>query len=356
MGEILGLGISHYPGFIFADSEMAMRVKSTITSPKVPEALKDPKNWPQPMQEEWGEDEGASFAKKHRQQFFEGVREARRALDEFAPDVVVVFGDDQYENFKEDIIPPFCVWIADEYETQPHSRSFPRPQRPNVWEEPYDKLFVTPGHRQAAKHLVTRLMDEGFDVPYAYKSLHLEGLGHAFINTVMYLDYDRKGWEYPLVPFQINAYGRNVISGKGLSGRLFTEGVIEDDPPSPSPKRFFDLGRAVARILRESPWRAAVVGSSSWSHAFLTDKNSWIYPDIETDRARFEELKAGDYEAWRDLSLEQLEASGEQELLNWIPLAGAMHELGQRARYCEFMTSWLMNSCKCVAVFPPGRS
>ena len=230
MGEVLGLGISHYPGFIFADSEMAMRIKSTLMSPKVPEALKDPKNWPQPMQAEWADDEGAGFATRHREQFVAGVREARQALDDFAPDVVVIFGDDQYENFKEDIIPPFCVSIADQYETQPHMRSFPRPQRPNVWEEPYDKTFITAGHRQAAKHLVTELMNEGFDVPYSYKELHLKGLGHAFINTVMYLDYDRRGWDYPIVPFQINAYGRNVVSGKGLSGRLFTEEDIEYDP------------------------------------------------------------------------------------------------------------------------------
>ena len=42
MGEVLGLGLSHYPGFIYADSEMAMRVKSTITSPKVPAAPQGP--------------------------------------------------------------------------------------------------------------------------------------------------------------------------------------------------------------------------------------------------------------------------------------------------------------------------
>ena len=32
-----------------------------------------------------------------------------RALDEFKPDLIVMWGDDQYENFKEDIVPPFAV-------------------------------------------------------------------------------------------------------------------------------------------------------------------------------------------------------------------------------------------------------
>jgi hypothetical protein len=354
VGEILGIGISHFPGFIYSDAEMSMRVKQTLTSPKVPAELKDPRNWPAPMQAEWADDEGTDFARRHRAQFLDGVRQARKALDDFAPDVVVIFGDDQYENFKESIIPPFCVFIADQFETRPFLRGRGGPPTPNVWEEPYDKLFVTPGNRQAGKLITSRLLESGFDMPYSYEFHHMDGLGHAFINTILYLDYDRQGWEHPVVPIAVNAYGRNVVSGKGLNGRLFTQEDVELDPPSPSPKRVFDLGVNVARILRESPWRAAIIGSSSWSHAFLTEKNNWIFPDIETDRKRFEELKSGNYTAWRDLSLDELESSGEQELLNWIPLAGAMHELDQRASYCEFMESWLMNSCKCVAVFPPG--
>jgi hypothetical protein len=353
MGEVLGIGISHYPGFIYADHEMSMRVKQTITSPKVPEALKDPRNWPAPMQAEWGADEGTAFAAKHRQEFVDSVREARKALVEFDPDLVIIFGDDQYENFKDDIIPPFCVFIADEFQTRPFLRGRGGAPTPNVWEEPYDKLFVTSGHRQAAKLVTSRLLESGFDMPYSYQFHHMDGLGHAFINTMLYLDYDREGWKWPVVPIAINAYGRNVVSGKGLNGRLFTQEEVEYDPPSPSPKRVFELGANVAKIMKESPWRAAVIGSSSWSHAFLTEKNDWIFPDIESDRARFEELKAANYTAWRDLSLDQLEANGEQELLNWIPLAGAMHQLDMKPRYIEFIESWLMNSCKCVAVFPP---
>ena len=30
-----------------------------------------------------------------------------------------------------------------------------------------------------------------------------------------------------------------------------------------------------------------------------------------------------------------------------------MHELNQKPSYCEFIESYLMNSCKCVALFPP---
>lgn len=353
MADVLGLGLSHYPGFMYEDRDMAMRVKQTIKSSKVPAHLKDPRNWPESMQIEWGTDEGASFAAQHRKDFVDGVRKLRRALDDFKPDAVLIFGDDQYENFKEDIIPPFCIFIAEEFHSRPFQRGRGGVPQPNVWGEPSDKNFDLKGQPTIARHLARGLLEVGFDLPYAYKTLHREDLGHAFANTVVYLDYDRVGWPYPVIPFQVNAYGSNVIRNRGGSASLFREGEAEPDPPGPSPRRCFELGRAVARILSISPWRVAVVGSSSWSHAFLTAKNGYVYSDVASDRKRFEELKKGNYEAWRDLSVAEIEDAGEQELLNWIPLAGAMYELGQKPSYCQFIESYLMNSSKCVSLFPP---
>jgi hypothetical protein len=353
MGEVLGLGLSHYPGFAYPDGDMAMRIKLNLTSGKVPAALKDRANWPAPMQAEWGEDEGLSFAHRHREQFVAGVRRLRAILDAFRPDALIVCGDDQYENFHEDIIPPFCCYIRERFETQPFLKARGGPPRPNIWGEPDDHVFVTPGHPDIGRYLVTGLIDDGFDMPYSYECLHKQGLGHAFINTVLYLDYDRKGWPYPMVPIHVNAYGSAVIRNRGGSRHLFSEVSEIPDPPAPSPRRCFELGQAIARVMRASPWRVAIVGSSSWSHAFLTPKNHWLYPDVPADRARFEELRAGHFTAWRDLRREDMELSGQQELLNWVPMAGAMYELGQQPAWCDFLESYVMNSSKCAAVFPP---
>jgi hypothetical protein len=355
MGEILGLGMSHYPGFIYPDADMVMRVKDTLRSHKIPPELKQPESWPAPMREEWGNDEGASFAKRHREAFVKAARRLRTALDDFKPDLVVIFGDDQYENFHEDIVPPFCVYISESFDTRPFLKGRGRDNPPpNVWGEPQDKLFAIPGHAQAGRYLARNLLDAGFDIPYAYKMLHHEGLGHAFIRVMLYLDYDRQGWDYPIVPFHVNAYGSNLVRSRGGSQHLFAEEAQEIDPPAPSPKRAFELGRAIAGIFRESPWRVALVGSSSWSHAFLTEKNHWLYPDVPSDRQRFKELQAGDYLAWRDLSVEAVEDAGQHEWLNWVPLIGAMYQLEQRPEYCELIESYLMNSSKCMALFPAG--
>ncbi len=40
-------------------------------------------------------------------------------------------------------------------------------------------------------------------------------------------------------------------------------------------------------------------------------------------------------------------------MLNWICMVGAMHELGQKVEMVNFIESYLMNSSKCVALFPP---
>ena len=71
-------------------------------------------------------------------------RKARQLLDDFAPDFVVIWGDDQYENFKEDLIPPFCVLAYEAFEPKlwEHFR-----HGPNIWDEPKDKTFVFKGHR-----------------------------------------------------------------------------------------------------------------------------------------------------------------------------------------------------------------
>src|SRR5260370_15596147 len=84
------------------------------------------------------------------------------------------------------------------------------------------------------------------------------GLPHAFINTLLYLDYDRKGFPYPVVPFHVNCYGSSVIAKRGSSAHLTGEADPNAvDPPGPNPSRCFDIGGAVARSLIDSPWRAA---------------------------------------------------------------------------------------------------
>jgi Catalytic LigB subunit of aromatic ring-opening dioxygenase len=350
MGEILGLGLTHYPPLIGRDEHMADILRTIVRDPGFPERLRDPASWPEPMRREYGDDGGTAAAAAHRERLVHHLRHLRRTLDEFRPDLVVVWGDDQHENFVDDLIPPFCVLAYDRIECRHRDRD----QSTNVWGEGPDTVFHWRGHREAGKYLARRLLEQGVDMPYAYRPLHHPGLAHAFLNTILFLDYDRRGFPYPVVPFQVNCYGRRVIAQRGFRASLATPLAEADlDPPSPTPKRCMEVGAATARAMRESPWRVALVASSSWSHAFLTDKHHQLYPDIPADRRLYEALRRGDYETWRGVPLAAIEDSGQQEMLNWYMLAGAMEELGRKPDECEFVETWSFNSNKCFAVFRP---
>ena len=106
----------------------------------------------------------------------------------------------------------------------------------------------------------------------------------------------------------------------------------------------------------QSPWRVALIASSSWSHAFLTEKNHWLWPDVESERHRFEELRDADYDAWSKLTTAAIEDAGQQELLNWLCLAGAMAELGYKPDIVDYIESYIFNSNKCIALFKPYAS
>ena len=349
MGAILGLGMTHYPPLTGLDQNMAGILRRVLQDPGLPERQRDPASWPEPMRREYGNDGGTKSAAAHRESLLGHFRQARRTLDEFRPDVVIIWGDDQHENFTDDIIPPFCVLAYEEVEARPWQRPG---IAPNVWAEPADTAFRIAGHRQAAKHLAAGLLDQGVDMPYAYRPLHHPGLAHAFLNTIMFLDYDRVGFPYPIVAFQVNCYGRRVIAQRGGRGSLAHPLADADlDPPSPTPQRCMEVGAATARVMSESPWRTALIASSSWSHAFLTDKHHQLYPDIEADRRLYEALRVGDYETWRKTPLASIEASGQQEMLNWYMLAGAMEELGRKPDQCDFIETWSFNSNKCFALF-----
>src|SRR5207248_5876870 len=144
---------------------------------------------------ELGNDWGTGSAGRARRICREYFAEARREIDDVKPHVVVMWGDDQYEIFKEDIVPPFAVLAYEDQERQPWAD---RRSPWNPWNEPPDTTYRVRGHKEAGKYLATGLIEAGIDVAYAYKPLH-HPMGHAFENTVILLDDERRGFDYPLV-------------------------------------------------------------------------------------------------------------------------------------------------------------
>jgi hypothetical protein len=64
-------------------------------------------------------------------------------------------------------------------------------------------------------------------------------------------------------------------------------------------------------------------------------------------------MQDGDFEYWRSYKLEKIVDSGQQEVLNWHPLLGAMQELGATLEYSDFVETGILNSSKVAAVYSP---
>ena len=166
--NILGLGMTHYPGLHMLERDMPVFLRRTLAGKRLPAHLREPANWPAGMRDEWANDEGAAAGIRHRERCLDATRKLRTKLDVFKPDVVLIFGDDQYENFVEDIVPPFCVYIVDEVESTPFDIN-PGSDMPtqNIWGEGPATVFKHRGDPGAARWLVNRLVEEGVPLPYA---------------------------------------------------------------------------------------------------------------------------------------------------------------------------------------------
>ena len=362
MGEILGIGCSHGPHTRLTDETMANAFfRHVLSDDTTPVSVRDPANWPQVMRDEWGEDEGIAAARVHRDENLRGYRAVRTALDAFEPDFVVMFGDDQYENFKEDLLPPFCIYAMDSFDThnagwgaselrsatRPGARSLGTPvERPPMQES-------IAGSRAFGTFLANELVGRGFDVSCAWKLHHAKRLAHAFLYTVDYLDWDRTGFPYPIIPFHVSCYGSDLpVRTEGVTaplGKLRDEDETTRPPIAPPPWRCYDLGRAVSAVVAETSYKVAIIGTASWSHASLTNMHGYLWGDVDSDRSRLQQLKQNQFAQWREIDADEMRRSGQHEMRNWLCLAGAME--GRHAEVVSYAETYLFNSSKCAAIF-----
>lgn len=353
MGDALGLGLTHYPLLLAKDEFMAALLKSSMQDPDIPPDAKDPAQWSELARQEWSDDGGTAAAAGHRARLRANLDRCRSALDEFQPDVLIVWGDDQYENFREEVIPSFCVLAYEDTKVDPFG-VLGRMHLPNAWGLPEGQSFVMRGAPAIAKGLVTDLINSGIDVAYSYEPRPGINFPHAFANTQIFLDYDNVGKEfpYPVIPVAVNCYGEHVISRRGGIAPFAEINAHEDtDPPGPTPLRCFQLGQAVGRSVRHGDKRVALVASSSWSHAFLYDKGWHMRPDTESDQRLYDALVTGDFEAWKQVTSREVVEAGQHEMLNWFCLLGAVSELGLKLEWSDLVVTEIFNSNKAFAVY-----
>ena len=355
MAELLGLGITHYPPLLGQPGAYANLLRIISASPSVPEAMKDPTNWPEAMQVEYANE--VERAQEHQARHKAALAEVRGIIDDFRPDAVMVFGDDQYENFKQNVIPPFNIYCMDAFHSRPFEILKMLGDSTNVWGVEPDYGYEVPGAGKLAREIAHEIIERDCPVAYSYEYLNHDHLSHAFANTAVFLDWENSGWSYPIIPISVNCYGAGVIQSRGgFSHLLDTRPAEERDPyldapapAGPTPRSCFQLGSALRQVLEARDERIVVMASSGWSHAFLVEKNHYLYPDREFDQCRVTELREGKQAAWAELTNAEVEGAGCQEFKNWVCLAGVFPD--RQARVIDYLKTWIFNSQKCFAVF-----
>ena len=66
MGEILGIGVTHFPGLMLPDAYMSSFLTRTLKSDRVPAEMKEPTHWPEPLRQELAANQDRKAAAEHR--------------------------------------------------------------------------------------------------------------------------------------------------------------------------------------------------------------------------------------------------------------------------------------------------
>jgi len=234
------------------------------------------------------------------------IKTLGEALQKSKADVVVIFGDDQHEQFHDDNMPTFAVYHGQSVPVVTHTG-----RSPAAWKDAEERGWAPTApeyetESALAEHLIRALTDAEFDVARCNKLRPEVGVGHAF--SFLYRRV-LPGSRLPMVPVMVNTYY---------------------PPNQPTPKRCYDFGRAVRAAMEswDGDKRVALMASGGLSHVVI---------DEENDQVVIEGLKTKKAEILFGLPRERL-WGGTSEILNWVALAGAMED--RALKYLEYVTTY----------------
>jgi protocatechuate 4,5-dioxygenase beta chain len=189
------------------------------------------------------------------------VEAYRATLTAAKPDILVMVGADHFHQFFYDNYPTFLIGKQPKYDATFYNeeREFGIPK------------YVLDGHEELSGFLLQGLMDRGFDFSVS-NELKID---HSIICPII---TTRPDADLPIVPIYTNIFA----------------------PPMPSPKRFWDLGRAIREVIDEYPTdqRIAAIGSGHLSLELGGPRQFMeTGPDPEFDRQAIEWLRTGDIDA-----------------------------------------------------------
>jgi protocatechuate 4,5-dioxygenase beta chain len=203
------------------------------------------------------------------------VEAYRATLTAAKPDLLVMVGSDHFHQFFHDNYPTFLIGKQPQYDATFYNeeREFGIPK------------YVLQGHEELSGFMLQGLMDRGFD----FSVSHELKIDHSIICPII---TTRPDADLPVVPIYTNFFA----------------------PPLPSPRRFYDLGRAIRSVIDEYPsdQRIAAIGSGHLSLELGGPRQfGETGPDPVFDRQAIEWLATGDIDAiLENVTHESMSAAG----------------------------------------------
>jgi len=229
-------------------------------------------------------------------------------FEEARVDVAVIVGNDQMEIFDDRLIPAFAVHYGDtitNYEFPPE-RLAKLPPGIDVSLPGYIPAGGAEyrGHPELAGQIIARAMTDDFDVA-AMRSLPKPETPHAY------------GFVY-----------RRIMRDRPVPSVMVTINTFYP-PNQPSVRRCYAFGKSILRAIDEwkSDARVALIASGGLTH-FVIDET--------VDQAFFDALRDRDIARVADLG-EAVFQDGTSEMKNWVPVAGAMADLGLSPEIVDYV-------------------
>jgi aromatic ring-opening dioxygenase catalytic subunit (LigB family) len=221
-----------------------------------------------------------------------GLQDLQRHLAALRPDALIVIGDDQNENFKDDNLPQIAIYLGEQVIAVDRATKERKTYRCEA---------------QLAREIFEGCVEAGFDMSSSQRFPNEELLSHAHGPPLSVLTPHA---DIPIVLLFVNAI----------------------HVPAVAPARCYELGRSIARIIAAGrARRVAVYASGGLSH--FTAGYPWphykgpeSYGGIceEFDRKALQLMAEGRGAELAKLDAAELLKHGDIELRSWITLLGCV--------------------------------
>ncbi len=213
----------------------------------------------------------------------------RATLARAEPDILVMIGSDHFHQIFLDNCPQFLIGKAPQYDATFYNeeREFGLPR------------YLLQGDEDMSRFMHQSLMDQDFDLAFS-NELKVD---HSIVCPIITL---RPQNDLPIIPLYTNIFA----------------------PPLASPRRFYDLGRAIRQAIKDYPssQRVAAIGTGHLSLELGGPRQFMeTGPDPVFDRQAIEWLRAGDVDAILEhVTHESMEKSGNAThgFLNFLLMLG----------------------------------